>query len=159
MARRCGTVNSEETGRISKFNMPALFKTRRFLALPVGVLVLYGAAFAHHGSASYKSEEVVVLKEATVTRFLWANPHAMVLFDVKDEQGNTAHWAGEAGSPAAIRLLGWSKNSMRPGDVITVQLYPSKFESDVGRVVKIVFADGTILKNSPRTDRGEISRY
>ncbi|HEV2521633.1 MAG TPA: DUF6152 family protein [Candidatus Acidoferrales bacterium] len=129
------------------------------MALPVGVLVLCGAVFAHHGSASYKSEKVVVLKEATVTRFLWANPHAMVLFDVKDEQGNTAHWAGEAGSPAAIRPLGWSKNSVRPGDVITVQVYPSKFESDVGRVVKIVFADGSTLKNSPRTDRGEISRY
>ena len=139
--------------------MRAICPACRFLALLVGVFVLGGGAFAHHGSASYKADKVVVLKEATVTKFLWANPHAMVLFDVRDEQGNMAHWAGEAGSPAAIRPLGWSKNSVRPGDVITIQLFPSKFESDVGRVVQIVFADGTTLKNSPRTDRGEISRY
>ena len=131
----------------------------RLLVLPVCALGLCGAVSAHHGSASYKADKVVVLKEATVTRFLWANPHAMVLFDVKDDQGNIAHWAGEAGSPAAIRPLGWSKNSVRPGDVITVQLFPSKFEGTVGRVVQIVFADGTTLKNSPRTDRGDISRY
>jgi hypothetical protein len=139
--------------------MRGLFIPCRFLTLPLAFLAVCGAVFAHHGSASYKADKVVVLRDATVTKFLWANPHAMVLFDVKDDQGNIAHWAGEAGSPAAIRPLGWNKNSVRPGDVITVQLFPSKFEGDVGRLVQILFADGTTLKNSPRTDRGEISRY
>jgi len=124
-----------------------------------GLLSAAGVASAHHGSASYKTGDVIVLRFATVTRFLWANPHSMLLFDVKDENGNVSHWAGEAGSPAAIRALGWNKNSLRPGDVITVQLYPSKFENAVGRVDTIVLADGTTLKNSPRTDRGDISRY
>jgi len=124
-----------------------------------GILAFGCAASAHHGSASYKTDNVVVLRHATVTQFLWANPHAMVSFDVKDENGNVSHWVGEAGSPSAIRLLGWNKNSVRPGDVVTVQLYPSKFENAVGRVDAIVLADGTTLKNSPRTDRGEISRY
>jgi len=123
------------------------------------ILLICGCAFAHHGSASYKADKIVVLQRATVTQFVWANPHAMVLFDVKDDQGKIEHWAGEAGSPAAIRPLGWSRNSIRPGDVITVELYPSKFESDVGRLVRIVLADGTTLENSPRTDQGDISRY
>jgi hypothetical protein len=123
------------------------------------ILFVGGTAFAHHGSASYKVDKVIVLEQATVTRYLWANPHAMLLFDVKDNNGKIAHWAGEAGSPAAIRFLGWSKNSLRPGDVVTVQLYPSKFESDVGRVVQIVLPDGTTLKNSPRTDQGDPNRY
>jgi len=83
----------------------------------------------------------------------------MLLFDVKDDQGNAAHWTGEAGSPSAVRNLGWNKNSLRPGDVITVHLYPSKFESNVGRLDKIVLADGTTLKDNPREDRGESSRY
>jgi hypothetical protein len=124
-----------------------------------GILAFGSAASAHHGSASYKTDNVVVLRHATVTQFFWANPHAMVLFDVNDENGNVTHWAGEAGSPSAIRPFGWNKNSVRPGDVVTVQLYPSKFENAVGRVDAIVLADGTTLKNSPRTDRGEISRY
>lgn len=115
--------------------------------------------FAHHGSASYKTDKVVVMKQAAVTKFLWANPHTMLLFDVKDDKGNISHWAGEAGSPSAVRLLGWNKNSLQPGDLITVHLYPSKFESHVGRLDRIVLADGTMLKNSPRGDQGILSRY
>jgi uncharacterized protein DUF6152 len=124
-----------------------------------GLLMVCGPSFAHHGSAGYKTDKVVILKQATVTKFVWANPHAMLLFDVKDEKGNISHWAGEAGSPSAVRLLGWTKNSLQAGDVITVHLYPSKFESHVGRLDKIVLADGTTLKDSPRGDRGVISRY
>jgi|SRR5579863_3551147 hypothetical protein len=136
------------------------FRTFCAVAAIFGGLLLCGrVAFAHHGSASYKTDNVLVLRHATVTQFLWANPHSMLLFDVKDESGNVTHWAGEAGSPSAIRLLGWNKNSMRPGDIVTVQLYPSKFENAVGRVDTIVLADGTTLKNSPRTDRGDSSRY
>ena len=99
------------------------------------------------------------MKQATVTKFVWANPHSMLLFVVKDDHGNTAHWAGEGGSPSAIRHLGWNKNSLQAGDVITVQLYPSKFESNVGRLVEVVLSDGTTLKDSPRGDRGVLSRY
>jgi hypothetical protein len=99
------------------------------------------------------------MKQATVTKFLWANPHTMLLFDVKDDKGNISHWAGEAGSPSAVRLLGWNKNSLQPGDVITVHLFPSKFESRVGRLDRIVLADGTTLKDSPRGDQGILSRY
>jgi hypothetical protein len=128
-------------------------------AVLVGVLTVGSPLFAHHGSAAYKPDKVIVLKHATVTRFVWANPHAMVLFDVKDDKGNVSHWAGEAGSPSAVRLLGWTKNSLQPGDVITVHLNPSKFESTVGRLDKIVLANGTTLMDSPRGDRGVISRY
>ena len=98
------------------------------------------------------------MKVATVTKFVWANPHTMLMFDVKDDEGKVAHWAGEAGSPSAVRLLGWNKNSLQPGDVITVQLYLSKFESHVGRLERIVLADGTTLKDSPRGDQGILSR-
>ena len=128
-------------------------------AVLVGVLTVGSPLFAHHGSAAYKADKVIVLKQATVTTFVWANPHTMVLFDVKDDKGNVSHWAGEAGSPSAVRLLGWTKNSLQPGDVITVHLNPSKFESTVGRLDKIVLANGTTLKNSPRGDRGVVSRY
>ncbi len=129
------------------------------LALLIGVLPVGGPLLAHHGSAAYKVDRVVVLKQATVTRFVWANPHTMVLFDVNDDKGTVSHWAGEAGSPSAVHLLGWTRNSLQPGDVIIVHLYPSKFDSKVGRLDKIVLADGTTLKNSPRGDRGVISRY
>jgi hypothetical protein len=129
------------------------------LVLLGSVLTVSRPLFAHHGSAAYKADKVVVLKQATVTKFVWANPHTMVLFDVKDHEGNVSHWAGEAGSPSAVRLLGWNRNSLQPGDVITVHLFLSKFGSSVGRLDKIVLADGTTLRDSPRGDRGIISRY
>jgi hypothetical protein len=129
------------------------------LVLLGGVLTFCCPSFAHHGSASYKTDKVLVLKQATVTKFVWANPHAMLLFDVKDDKGNITHWAGEAGSPSAVRVLGWNKNSLQPGDIVTVHLYPSKFETNVGRLEKIVLADGSVLKDSPRTDLGVLSRY
>ena len=106
-----------------------------------------GSAFAHHGAAAY-GDKVTVLKDATVTKFIWANPHTIVLFDVKDDKGNVSHWAGEAGSPSAVTLLGWTKNSVQPGDVLTVYIFAAKSGSTVGRLNKIVFADGKILRDS-----------
>jgi hypothetical protein len=130
-----------------------------FLAL-IGVFSTFSVSLsAHHGSSSYRTDHVVVLERATVTKFVWANPHTMLLFDVKDHKGEIAHWAGEAGSPAAVRLLGWNKNSVQPGDIVAVHLYLSKFENNVGRLERIVLADGTTLNDSPRGDRGDASRY
>lgn len=129
------------------------------LAVLAGVVLSGSIAYAHHGSASYKTSATIILKHVIVTQFLWANPHSMLLFDSRDAQGNVEHWAGETGGPAALRPLGWNKFSVRPGDVITVELYPSKFDRDLGRVETIVLEDGTILKNSPRTDRGDGSLY
>jgi hypothetical protein len=114
----------------------------------LGMVCLASApAFAHHGAAAY-ANKMLVLKDATVTKFVWANPHTILLFDVKDDSGNIAHWAGEAGSPSAVGLLGWTKNSVQPGDVITVYIFPAKSGSPVGRLNRIVFADGRVLKDS-----------
>jgi|SRR5579872_352427 len=140
--------------------MPQL-KSKLFISLAlIGVLPALSIPLsAHHGSTSYKTDRVVVLEHVTVTKFVWANPHTMLLFDAKDDKGEIAHWAGEAGSPAAVRQFGWNKNSVLPGDVVTVHLYLSKFENNVGRLEKIVLADGTTLNDSPRGDRGDASRY
>ena len=124
-------------------------KSRRlkFFVTLVGVLSVCSPLYAHHGAAAYV-DKIVILKDATVTKFVWANPHSIVLFDVNDDKGNVTHWAGEAGSPSAVSLLGWNRNSLKPGDVITVYLYPAKSGNPVGRLNKIVFADGTTLRDS-----------
>jgi uncharacterized protein DUF6152 len=119
----------------------------KFFALMVVALAACGASFAHHGAAAYV-DKIVVFKDATVTKFVWSNPHNIVLFDVKDDNGNLTHWAGEAGSPSATGLLGWNRNSLQPGDVVTVYIYPAKSGNPVGRLNKIVFADGKVLRDS-----------
>jgi hypothetical protein len=129
------------------------------LALVSALLTNCGGLQAHHGSAGYRADKLVVLKGAIVTKFMWVNPHSFVLFDAKDGQGNVAHWAGEAGSPAALRQAGWNKSSVHPGDVVTIYMYESKFDRNVALLNKIVFPDGTTLTDSPRADGGSIYRY
>jgi hypothetical protein len=122
------------------------------MALVVGLVFTCVPLFAHHGSATYDTQKVVVLKDATITKFIWANPHSIAMFDVKDDKGNVAHWAAEAGSPSALSLIGWTKNSLKAGDTVTVYTFQSKTGNTVGRLNKIVLPDGTTLKDSQLGD-------
>jgi hypothetical protein len=122
----------------------------RFLSSMIFILLLLaarGPAFAHHGSAAYATS-VVVMKDAKVTNFLWNNPHCIIMFDAKDDKGNVAHWAAEIGSPPAVSLLGWTRNSLQPGDIVTVYMWPAKSGRPVGRLNRIVFPDGKELRDS-----------
>ena len=112
------------------------------LALVLCLLAICSTMFAHHGSAAY-SEQASTLKNVTVTKVNWGSPHTLVLFDAKDDQGKVKHWVAEANASTAISSSGWTKNAVRPGDVITVVLYAAKNGNPVGRVGKVVLADGT----------------
>ena len=90
----------------------------------------------------------VELKHAVVTKFSWINPHALIYFDIKDDNGDIKHWAAETGSPIAIGVIGWTRNSMKAGDEITIWLFQSKTGLSVGRLNKIQFADGTLLRDT-----------
>lgn len=115
--------------------------------LGVGLLAVCGPVLAHHGGAAY-SDKVVELKQATVTKFLWSSPHSLIDFDVKDDKGNVVHWVVETGPPSALTLIGWSKTSIGPGDVVTVYMYPTKTGAPVGRLQKIMLPDGTQLHDT-----------
>src|ERR1700674_5064643 len=68
--------------------------------LCVGFLTICGPVLAHHGNAAY-ADGISVFKQATVTKFGWANPHALIDFDVKDAKGNVVHWVCETAAPQA----------------------------------------------------------
>lgn len=127
---------------------PVTKKIMMAFFLFTSALALSTVMFAHHGNTAYDTSKPVVLKGAVVTKFVWANPHSFVMVDVKDDKGGVLHWTGEAGSPSSLALLGWTKNAMQPGDVITVYIYQSKTGHTVGRLNKLVLADGTELKDS-----------
>ena len=122
-----------------------------------GLLVCFLVAgiplLAHHGGNNYDTSKPVVLKGATVTKWLWINPHVIVQVDAKDAQGNVQHWAAEASSPSTLQLKGWSQSTFQPGDVITVYLYQSKTGRPVGRLNRIVLADGTELRDGQQGGR------
>jgi hypothetical protein len=116
-----------------------------FFAFVVSLLAVSSPIFAHHGSAAYDNSKLVVLRNATVTKVNWGNPHTLVLFDVKDDKGNVVHWVVEGGGASAVSTSGWTKNAVQPGDVITVYLYQVKNGAPLGRTGKVVLADGTVL--------------
>lgn len=129
------------------------------LGVAVGVLALSGPALAHHGNAAYENN-ITEFKGATVTKFSWANPHALIDFDAKDAKGNPVHVVVETAAPQALRLIGWSKDSMAAGDVITVRMYLAKTGNPVGRLNKIILADGTELHDTQLGgDAGGKTRY
>jgi hypothetical protein len=120
------------------------------LSLLAGVLMGSSPALAHHGNAAYDGT-IVILKNATVTKLTWANPHTLVQFDVKDDKGELVHWVAELGSPSALGNIGWNKNSLQPGDIITVYVHQAKTRNPVGRIDHIVLADGSQLTDSGGT--------
>ena len=110
------------------------------LMLSVSPLLL-----AHHGTAaSYDSSKTVTLT-GTVTKFVWSNPHAYILFDVEGEKGEVVHWAAEGSSPGNWARLGWTKNTLKFGDKVTISVHPSAAGTPVGVVTKVVTADGKTL--------------
>jgi Family of unknown function (DUF6152) len=83
-----------------------------------------------------------------VTDWTWGNPHCFVMFDVKDQQGNIVHWVAETSNPSDMVDRGWTKGSLKPGYEVTVTLLPVKSGKPIGRVQRIVLADGKVLSTT-----------
>ena len=113
-----------------------------------GLLGFCGPALAHHGASAYNMTKPVVLKGAVVTKYSWINPHVLISVDYKNDKGDVQHWATEIGSPSAVSLVGWTRTSLKPGDVITIYVWQSKTGLTVGRLNKVLLADGTLLRDS-----------
>ena len=105
-------------------------------------------SFAHHGAAAFDMTMPVVLKGATVTEFLWINPHPLIKADFKDEKGEIQHWTMEMGSTVSAQLLGWTRTSLAYGDVVTLYVWQAKTKVPVGRFNKVEFSDGTTMRDT-----------
>jgi hypothetical protein len=119
----------------------------RFVSLCLILALAFSIPLAaHHGTnISYDHSKTLVLK-AILTEFRYANPHAQIYFDVKDEKGNVQHWAGELTSPYNLAQGGWTKKrseaELKPGMELTIALWPSKAGTPAGVVTKITNSKG-----------------
>ena len=109
-----------------------------------GSLVASIPLLAHHGNAAFDVGKRVTVK-GTVTEWVWANPHCWLKFDAKDDKGNVTHWVAETNNAPDMIERGWSKNTFKPGDEVTVTVEPVKSGNPVGRVVGVVLANGQAL--------------
>ena len=115
----------------------------------VAVTMLSGVLLAHHSRAHYGKEESTTT--GTVIEYKWRNPHVFVVWEAKDQSGKSVQWIGEMASVTSMIADGMTKNSLKPGEKITVLAFPSKNPGSTEALIKkITKADGTIVVDNSR---------
>jgi hypothetical protein len=130
----------------------------RYQVSPIVMLALCCAAapaLAHHSfAAEFDARKPVTLKGAVV-KWEMINPHGWITLDVAGPDGAATQWMIETSNPNALMRLGWTKNSLQPGDVITVDAYQAKDGSNTANAARITLANGTqVFAGSAGTSRG-----
>lgn len=113
---------------------------RLLLVLGLSIAVPVVPALAHHSFAPFDQSKTVAYK-GTVSEFQWTNPHSWLILKVKGEQGEEV-WSFEMLSPNVLRRMGWRRDILKPGDVVTVTANPARDGSKAGLMVDVVGADG-----------------
>jgi Family of unknown function (DUF6152) len=122
-------------------------KARWTLAVAaLGTLIAQGQVAAHHSFAAEFDRDQPVTVTGSVTKVEWANPHARFYVDVKDEKtGEVVNWDFELASPNGLMRRGWTRNSMKLGDIVTVTGHRAKNDPHVGNASTVTLASGKKL--------------
>jgi hypothetical protein len=122
------------------------------LVVSVGVLVPASPALAHHSfQGQYDASKPVTLT-GVVTKLEWTNPHAHFYIDVKDEGGRVTSWDLELASPNVLRRLGWTREILKVGDVITVLGSLARDGSKLASARSVALADGRKMDSGSAAD-------
>ena len=132
-------------------------KTRGAFAAFAFVLisaVLGGVVYAHHSQAGFETPDKARPLKGTVVEYRWRNPHVLIFWNVKESDGKTTRWVGELGSVTSVLAGGiMNKNSLKPGDEITVLAVPSRAGTPEALIRRLTKADGTILSGEGANTR------
>jgi len=117
-------------------------KTLMVVLVAMVVWPLPWSVIAHHSfDAEFDRNKPVTLKGA-VTKVEWGNPHIWIFIDVTETGGKVSNWGVEGGAPNALFREGWRKDSVKLGDILTVEGYSARDGSLRANAVRVMLADG-----------------
>jgi hypothetical protein len=109
----------------------------------VVVALSAGVGTAHHSAALFEDFEAAA--RGTVVEVTWRNPHVLLHWDAKDQNGKVVRWVGEMASVSSIMADGLTRNSLKPGDEIVVTYRPARAGTPESVIGSILRPDGTIV--------------
>lgn len=119
---------------------------RTFLVAAAALALTQAGALAHHGNTAYSTTEPYTVT-GTVVEFQFLNPHCIVLLSAKDEKGVSQQWQGELTSPNHLIRAGWTSQSLKPGDQVTLTGWRARSGSNSLWITKTV-VNGQELKTA-----------
>ena len=126
-------------GFVAFSRTPKGASVRTFLFVSLTLAAFAGHAVAHHGiGAEYDMKQSVTVT-GTVKEVQWVNPHVHIFLDSKAEDGTVTTWGFQLGTPNNLMHDGWTRNSLKPGDVVTIEGGPAKDGSHIGVARTILF--------------------
>ena len=123
---------------------------RRALVL-TGLTIAAAAstAQAHHSFAVYFDSSKDVTIKGKVTAFRFTNPHGTIVLDVAAAQGRVREWRAETNAPVVLMRRGWTRSSIKAGEEITVDGWPSRDGKPYMRLRRALRADGSLIGTAP----------
>ena len=115
-------------------------KTRSLILLALAWHLAAAPAFAHHSFAAEFDARQPITLTGTVTKVEWTNPHVWFYIDVKDASGKVTNWGMEMGGPNGLLRAGWTRNSMKAGDVVTVDGFKARSGNPIGNATSVAMA-------------------
>jgi hypothetical protein len=113
---------------------------KTMIAASLLFLLAVAPAWAHHSFAAEFDASKPLKLTGTVTKLEWTNPHAWFYVDVKGDDGKVTNWGFEMGSPNGLMRAGWTRNSMKVGDVVTVEASRAKDGSNNANARSVTLA-------------------
>ncbi len=107
----------------------------------VGVLVLSTWTLAHHSQSIFDLQNLTNVT-GMVTAFQWSNPHVVIYLDVRNDKGRVEKWLISSRAPNMLQRIGWNRNTLKPGDRITIAGNRHKQGQPLMYLRKIVLPNG-----------------